>query len=255
MSWGGTNPDSAAAHEARASQPLGGRLIRMITKFAEGIDTSVKDFGDKHGMEPKATSEFHANHIRLPMPGTATDVLQGSLPGTDRQGELAWLKFSSMVDMEKNYIAVVVDTGRDLPSAWIDAEDVTIPGFGEGISERALELAKAGTLRGVDRRQEGLRLLQEQLARATGPAATRSRRSCPGRSSSRTRWHERRRGHRAQAGADGSSSDRPKRRRGARGRGHLCGRERGAAEPLPPGAGRSVRDPRGVDAGSDRRWA
>ena len=50
-----------------------------------------------------------------------------------------------MVDMEKNYIAIVVDTGRELPSAWIDAEDVTIPGFGEGISERALELAKAGT--------------------------------------------------------------------------------------------------------------
>jgi hypothetical protein len=139
----GTNPDSAAAHEARASQPLGGRLMRMIYKFAEGVDSSVKDFGDKHGMEPKATSEFHANHIRLPMPGTATDVLKGRLPCTDRQGELAWLKFSSAVDMERNYILVVMDTGRDLPSAWLDAEDVTIPGFGEGISERALELARA----------------------------------------------------------------------------------------------------------------
>jgi hypothetical protein len=96
-------------------------------------------------MEPKATAEFHANHIRLPMPGTATDVLTGPLPGTDRQGELAWLKFSSLVDMEKNYIAIVVDTGRERPSAWIDAEDVTIPGFGEGISDRALELAKTGT--------------------------------------------------------------------------------------------------------------
>jgi hypothetical protein len=145
VSWGGTNPDSAAAHEARAGQPLGGRLVRMLTKFTEGVDTSLKDFAGKHGMAAKPTSEFHANHIRLPLPGTATDVLQGNLPGSDRQGELAWLKFSSMVDMEKNYIALVVDTGHDLPNAWIDAEDVTIPGFGEGLSERALELARAGT--------------------------------------------------------------------------------------------------------------
>jgi hypothetical protein len=145
VSWGGTAPDSASAHEARASQPLGGRLIRMLTKFAEGVDTSLKDFAEKHGMTAKPTAEFHANHIRLPMPGTATDVLQGPLPGSGRQGELAWLKFSSMVDMEKNYVALVVDTGHDLPNAWIDAEDVTIPGFGEGLSERALELARAGT--------------------------------------------------------------------------------------------------------------
>jgi hypothetical protein len=117
----------------------------MLTKVTEGVDTSLKDFAWKHGMAEKPTSEFHANHIRLPLPGTATDVLQGNLPGSDRQGELAWLKFSSMVDMEKNYIALVVDTGHDLPNAWIDAEDVTIPGFGEGLSERALELARAGT--------------------------------------------------------------------------------------------------------------
>ena len=142
VSWGGTNPDSAGAHEARAKQPLGGRLIRMLTKFAEGLDTSVKEFADKHGMEPKDAAEFHANHIRLPMPGTADDVLSGTLPGTDRQGELAWLKFSSMTDMEKNYVAAVIDTGRQLESAWIDAEDVTIPGFGEGLPDSALELAR-----------------------------------------------------------------------------------------------------------------
>jgi len=145
VSWGGTSPDSGAAHVTRAKQPLGGRLIRMITKFAEGMDTSVADFAKGHGMEPKDAAEFHANHIRLPMPGTADDVIVGALPGTGIQGELAWLKFSSLVDMEKNYVAVVLDTGRPLPSAWLDAEDVTVPGFGEGISERALELARAGS--------------------------------------------------------------------------------------------------------------
>lgn len=146
VSWGGTRPDSGAAHVARAKQPLGGRFIRMLSKFAEGVDSSVADFGKKHGMKPKDAAEFHANHIRLPMPGTADDVLEGTLPGTDRRGELAWLKFSSLVDMEKNYVALVVDTGRELASGWIDAEDVTIPGFGEGLSDRALELAKSGGL-------------------------------------------------------------------------------------------------------------
>ena len=43
--------------------------------------------------------------------------------------------------MEKNYVAVVVDTGRELGSAWVDAEDVTVSGFGEGINERAIALA------------------------------------------------------------------------------------------------------------------
>jgi len=145
VSWGGTNPDSSAAHQARAKQPLGGRLIRMITKFAEGTDTSVGDFASKHDLETKDAAEFHANHIRLPMPGTADDVMTGTLPGTDRQGDLAWLKFSSLVDMEKNYVAVVTDTARKLESAWLDVEDVTIAGFGEGLSDRALELARTGT--------------------------------------------------------------------------------------------------------------
>jgi hypothetical protein len=79
------------------------------------------------------------------MPGSATDVLHGPLPGTGQRGELAWLKFSSLVDMEKNYIAVVIDTGRELESAWLDAEDVTVPGFGEGLPARALELARMGS--------------------------------------------------------------------------------------------------------------
>lgn len=141
---GGTRPDSAMAHETRAKQKVGGRLMRMISKFAEGVDSSIKDFAEKHGMEPKETAEFHANHIRLPLPGSATDVLTGPLPGSERRGDLAWLKFSSDVDMEKNYVAVIVDTGHELPSAWLDADDVTIPGFGDGLGDHALELARAG---------------------------------------------------------------------------------------------------------------
>lgn len=142
VSFGGTNPDSGAAHNARAKRGLGGRLINMLVNLAEGTDASVQEFGKRHGMETKDAAEFHANHIRLPMPGTADDVLIGTLPGGARQGELAWLKFSSLVDMEKNYVALVVDMGRQLPSTWLDAEDVTVPGFGEALSEHALEIAQ-----------------------------------------------------------------------------------------------------------------
>jgi hypothetical protein len=145
VSWGGTNPDSAAAHAARAGGRKHGRLLGLVMKLTGDMaDSSVNDFGAKHGMEPKDTAEFHANHIRLPLPGTASDALIGPLPGTDRQGELAWLEFSSAVDVQRNYNAVILDTGRELPSAWLDADDVTIPGFGEGIAERALELARQG---------------------------------------------------------------------------------------------------------------
>lgn len=141
VSWGGTDPDSGAAHAERAATPLGGRLMRMLTRFAEGTDSSVADFGKRHGMAPKEPTEFHANHIKLPLPGTATDVLAGPLPGTDREGELAWLKFSSDVDMERNYVAAVIDAGRNLGSAWVDAEDVTVPGFGDTLPDPALATA------------------------------------------------------------------------------------------------------------------
>jgi len=142
VSWGGTNPDSGTAHEARAKAPLGGRLMRLVSRLVDIQDSSVRDFGREHGMEPKDTAEFHANHIRLPLPGTATDLLAGALPGTDRRGELAWLKFSSMVDMESNYVAVVIEGSRELGTGWIDADDVTIPGFGESLPAGARELAQ-----------------------------------------------------------------------------------------------------------------
>ncbi len=147
LSWGGTNPDSAAAHLARSTGRKHGRLIGMLVKLAgAGIDNSVAEFGSKHGMEPKPTAEFHANHISLPMPGTANDVLSGPLPGTDRPGDLAWLEFSSAVDIQRNYVAAVLEMEPELPSLWVDADDVTIPGFGADLAPEALELARADGL-------------------------------------------------------------------------------------------------------------
>ena len=159
VSWGGTNPDSAAAHEARAKGRKHGRLLGLVMKLAGDIsDDSVKQFAEKHGMSAKDSAEFHANHIRLPLPGTASDVLTGPLPGTDRQGDLAWLEFSSAVDMQRNYIAVVVETPTELPSAWVDADDVTVPGFGEGLARGRPRARARARPRPVHPRPQGLRL-------------------------------------------------------------------------------------------------
>ncbi len=144
VSWGGTAPDSAAAHAARAGGRKHGRLMGLVMKLAgDGTDDSVTEFGDRHGMEVKDAAEFHANHIRLPLPGTASDVLTGSLPGTGTPGDLAWLEFSSAVDLQRNYSAVVIETDRELPSLWVDADDVTIPGFGDELAPAALEAVRA----------------------------------------------------------------------------------------------------------------
>lgn len=148
VSWGGTAPDSAAAHAARAGGRKHGRLLGMVLKLAgaDKPDESVLEFGRGHGMEAKDAAEFHANHIRLPLPGTASDVLTGPLPGTGRAGDLAWLEFSSSVDLQRNYNAVVMEVDRELPSLWVDADDVTIPGFGEALASAALELARESGL-------------------------------------------------------------------------------------------------------------
>lgn len=142
VSWGGTGPDSAAAHAARAKGRKTGRLLGALLRAIEPDDSTVEQFAERHGLQAKPAAEFHANHIRLPLPGTATDVLTGPLPQTERQGELAWLEFSSAVDLQRNYNAIVVDTGRPLSSAWVDVEDVTIPGFGDDIAPAALALAR-----------------------------------------------------------------------------------------------------------------
>jgi hypothetical protein len=146
VSWGGTDPDSAEAHRARAGGRKHGRLLGMVLTLTRALDgdDSVKEFGAKHGMEPKDAAEFHANHVRLPLPGTANDALTGPLPGANgATGDLAWLEFSSLVDMQRNYNAVVLEGERDLPSLWVDADDVTVPGFGAELAPAALEAARA----------------------------------------------------------------------------------------------------------------
>ena len=110
------------------------------------------------GWSVKDPAEFHANHIRLPLPGTASDVLTGTLPGTGTPGDLAWLEFSSAVDLQRNYNAVVIETDRELPSLWVDADDVTIPGFGERARAGGAGGGAHARLRDLDRGAQGVRL-------------------------------------------------------------------------------------------------
>lgn len=45
--------------------------------------------------------------------------------------------------MTREYVAMVCQTPAELPTAWVDAEEIGLSGFGEEISPAALEAAKA----------------------------------------------------------------------------------------------------------------
>ncbi len=139
----GDRPDSLEAYTDWAGGATGGRIVGTILKLVGGLakDDSFVSYGDRHGMSEESPAEFHARHLRLPLPGTATEVVSGTLPGSDRDGSLAWIKYSSDVDMERNYIAAVTEADHELPSAWVDEADVGVPGVGEGLPAAALEAA------------------------------------------------------------------------------------------------------------------
>ena len=75
------------------------------------------------------------------MPGAATAVATGPLPEGGREGSVAWLQYSSIVDMEIEYVAVAVRTEARLPSVWIDPEDMGAPGIGAELPADAVEAA------------------------------------------------------------------------------------------------------------------
>jgi hypothetical protein len=137
------SPASAAA-AAEAAKPRYGFLIRSILKLAGGEgDSGVAAYAAERGMAVTPPAEFHSSHIALPLPGTATDVASGTLPGSERQGHIAWITFSSSVDVEKEYVAVIADFDHKLPSAWIDEEDIGVPGFDAEVPPAALEAARS----------------------------------------------------------------------------------------------------------------
>ncbi|MCB0864872.1 MAG: hypothetical protein KDB58_04080 [Solirubrobacterales bacterium] len=138
--------DSAEAYAKFATAPKHGRIIKSILWLARvgAEDDGTAKYATERGMEPESPAQFHARHIGLAMPGAATAVATGPLPQGGREGSVAWLQFSSIVDMEQEYVAVAVGTDARLPSVWIDPEDVGAPGIGAELPAAAEAAMTAG---------------------------------------------------------------------------------------------------------------
>ncbi len=146
---GTSRPDgpSAAAHAEWAGEAKHGCIVGTILGFANLVggglgDDSVKKYAEELGMTYEPPAEFHTRHIALPLPGTAGEVATGTLPGTSAQGSIAWIAYSSDVDMERNYAAIVTETRSEQGVNWVDADDVGIAGFGEELPAPVLEIVR-----------------------------------------------------------------------------------------------------------------
>ena len=118
VSWGGTSPDSAAAHTGRASGAQARPAARHGAEDRRGGRGRRQHRGLRRpstGWRSKDPAEFHANHIRLPLPGTAERRAHRAAARhrAGRRSRLA--RVLGAVDMQRNYNAVVIEGDRELP--------------------------------------------------------------------------------------------------------------------------------------------
>jgi len=140
----GTWKDGRPVNPLAIAKPRHGFLVRTILRLVNPDSGSgVEEYAEKRGMKMTEPTVFHSAHIALPLPGTATDVASGTLPRSTRIGHLAWIEFSSTVDVQRDYLAAIIDLRHDVPSAWIDEEDIGVPGFDADLPPSALEAARA----------------------------------------------------------------------------------------------------------------
>ncbi len=139
----GEHVDSAAAYAKWANARRHGRIVRAILWAAHWTeaDDGISKYAAERGLRTESPADFHARYIGLAMPGAATAVATGALPGGGREGSLAWLEFSSDVDTEHEYVAMATPTTARLTPGWVDHVDVGVPGVGEGMPEAALAAA------------------------------------------------------------------------------------------------------------------
>jgi hypothetical protein len=139
-------PDSAEAYANWVAAPKHGRIVGTLLKLvgADKPDESVARWAEENGMELESPAKFHARHITLPLPGAAEDVATGALPGAQRQGSVAWIAFSSPVDMEQNYVAVTAEVDARMDPVWIDAGEAAVPGYGDQLPAAVRQAAKEG---------------------------------------------------------------------------------------------------------------
>ena len=135
--------DSAASYAAWANAPKHGRIVKAILWAARvgGEDDGIGGYAKARGMQAESPADFHARYIGLAMPGAATGVATGPLPGGAGEGSLAWLEYSSDVDMEREYVALAVPTPRELGVTWFDPDDVGVPGAGGELPPRVRDAA------------------------------------------------------------------------------------------------------------------
>jgi hypothetical protein len=141
--------DSAEAYAAWANAPKHGRIVGSLMwaigklPGSEGPDASTREFATQRGLEMESPAHFHARYIGLAMPGAAVSAATGRVPGLDREGSVAWLEYTSEVDMQHDYVAVATPSQARLPARWVDEADLGVPGFSEGLPDAALEAAAA----------------------------------------------------------------------------------------------------------------
>jgi hypothetical protein len=136
--------DSVAAYAQWANAPKHGRIVKAIlwaARFATE-DDGIAGYAAERGLTVESPADFHARYIGLAMPGAATGVATGPLPGGG-DGSLAWLEFSSEVDTEQEYVALATPSPVELPVSWIDPEDVGVPGIGDGLPETVVEAVRS----------------------------------------------------------------------------------------------------------------
>lgn len=141
----GAEIDSAEAYAKWATAPKHGRVVKSIlwlARFAES-DDGIGDYAAERGLRTESPAEFHARYIGLAMPGAATAAATGPMPGGGRDGSLAWLEYSSEVDMEREYLAMASPSEHGLGTHWLDPDDVGVPGAGAGLPAEIVSAAAA----------------------------------------------------------------------------------------------------------------
>ena len=138
--------DSAEAYAKWANAPKYGRIIKTVlwaARVGPG-DDGIGKYASERGLEKESPAQFHARYIGLAMPGAATGVASGPLPEGGREGSVAWLEFSSLVDMDQEYVAVACPTERKFAPVWVDPDDVGAPRVGDELPADARAAAAAG---------------------------------------------------------------------------------------------------------------
>ena len=89
-------------------------------------DDGPAAYAAERGLATESPADFHARYIGLAMPGAATAAAPGrAARRRGREGSLAWLEFSSEVDMEVEYAGDGdAERPRELPITWLDPDDV-----------------------------------------------------------------------------------------------------------------------------------